>query len=534
MFVAVFASVTIMLCGASAQNTTTHPLSVKKYGERQFTGMRALVRCDSSIVLTTVEEILSSTDHGAHWRELSAPLPHKAVVDVLQLGDSVYVLTSNGAVHRTTNDGLTWSQHRRYKPGQTNRLIQELSGVGAHDVQAPNKVDSTLRARFIVRDSTLDIQLFSGARISITSGDIRDVTCMAATDSIVYIGRARLPVLAIQLADRRVSEIAMGHLNQEHIAVLRVHNNYLYAGVMLGQGGVHRRPLTGNYWEFVNIDRNTETVDAQCLVSGSRGLYIGFRAHGVAWLPDGGHVAYPIHDGLAGSLIQSADAYRGGFILSARLRGLIHVTDCGLDVARFSSTMPYSGEYVAGVSDSGVIVGLYEGVVIRSRDDGKHWDTLALRFKESAINRIRSFGSTVFMCTNDGAWTSTNNGDTWSRAFEQLKQQTVQDVHKVPAGWIVRTNQAAFVCDTNGTYTSFAPEGNFPHMPLILDVQQHRGRIYAVGFPGIFVSSDGGKSWKIFTITDNSILQTISIIDNEVFFSGIRGDIYYTNIQELD
>ncbi|MFM8770954.1 MAG: WD40/YVTN/BNR-like repeat-containing protein [Candidatus Kapaibacterium sp.] len=496
--------------------------------------MKALVRCDSSMLLTTVDDVLLSTNGGGRWKELAAPLPHKGVIDVLPVDDSIYVLTSNGALHRTTNGGLTWSPSKRYKPGQTNRLIHESTGVSAYEAQSPNMIDSTLQARFTVRDSTLEVQLYNGMRVSITSTDIREVTCIAATDSIVYIGRARLPVLAIQVASRKVSELGMGQLNQEHVAVLRVHNDYLYAGVMLGQGGVHRRPLTGNYWEVVNVDRNTETVDAQCIVSGKSGLYIGFREHGVAWLPDGGHVAYPIHEGLVGSLIQSSDAYRGGYILTARLRGLIQVKNCGMDIDRFSSNIPYSGEYVAGVSDSLVIVGLYEGVLIRSRDDGKHWDTLALRFTQSAINRIRSFGSTVFICTNEGAWSSSDNGDTWTPAFSQLSRQGIQDVYKAPNGWVIRTYQSSYILDADGTLTVFAPEGDFPHRPHLLDVTTHGNNIYAVGYPGAFASSDGGKTWKIFTITDNSILQTISVIDGQVFFSGIRGDIYYTNIQDLD
>lgn len=527
-------TMTALLCSATAQNNTTHPLRVSRYGERPFTGMKALVRCDSSMLAVTVDDVLLSTDSGGRWKELAAPLPHKGVIDVLPLDDSIFALTSNGAVNRTTNGGLTWSQSKRYKQGQVNRLIKENLGVGAYNAQSAGKVDSVVHARYAVRDSTLDVLFDNGMRMSITSSTIREVTCITASDSIVYIGRARSPVLAIHLSDRRITELEMGHLNQEHIAALRIHNGYLYAGVMLGQGGVHRMPLRGNYWEYIYIDRNTEIVDVQCIVPSDRGVYIGFREHGVAWLPDGGHVAYPIHNGLDGSLIQSSDAYRGGFILTARLRGLIHVKNCGLDVCRFSSSLPYSAEYVAGVSDSAVIVGLYDGVVIRSRNDGKHWDTLSVRFAASAINRIRSYGRTVFICTNEGAWSSSDNGDTWSRAFSQLSRQGIQDVYKTSNGWVIRTYESSYVSDVNGTLTVFAPEGDFPHKPHLLDVTTYGTKIYGVGFPGIFSSSDGGRTWKTFTIADNSIVQTISVIDGQVFVSGIRGDIYYVNIQDLD
>lgn len=524
----------VLLGAATAQNSTPHSLQVKKYGQRSFPGLRTVVSCDSSMILATLDEVLLSTNNGGQWRELIAPLPQKAVVDVLPLGDSIFVLTSNGAVHKTTNDGLTWKQSKRYKPGQTNRLFHGQLGVSAFEAPSANTVDSTNHAHYTARDSTLDIRFDNGMRMSITNTAIREVTCIAASDSIVYVGRAKLPILAIRLTDSKITELEMGHLNREHIGVLTIHDGYIYAGVMLGQGGLHRMNVGGSPWELVNIDRNTATVDVQRIVSGERGLYIGFREHGVAWIPNGASVAFPIHEGLSGALIESVDAFRGDLIVTARLRGLVRVGNCGRTVDRFSSSLPCSGEYVTGVSDSAVIVGLHEGVVIRSIDEGQRWDTLLLRFGESAINRIRSYGSTVHICTVDGVWSSADNGATWSRTFSQLPHQSVQDVHKTLSGWIVRTNQAAFICDTNGAYTTFAAKLSLPKTPHLLDVQTHGTMIYAVGFPGVFSSPDGGATWKHFTIADNAIVQTMSVINGLVYFSGVRGDIYYTNIQELD
>ena len=519
---------------AAAQEKPNSYLQVTQYGERSFPGIRVFVRCDTSVLLVTTDDIFLTGNNGASWRELVAPLPHKSVVDVLPIRDTVFVLTSNGMVHRTTNDGLTWNPIRRFAQGSVNQLEHTSIGTSAVFVQQRGRTASRGCMTFNVSDSTLTIRTNHGTEHAITIPSIRDVSGLAVTDTLVFIARSRLPVLSIRLSDLETTEIDMKHLAGEYVSYLQVHKGVLYAGVLAGQGGIHKKPVDGNRWESINIDRNTENVDVQCIVSGDKGVYFGFREHGIAFLPDGAHVAYPIHEGLSGSVAQTADRYGNDLLITARLRGLIKVLRCGGQVERFSNQLPLSSEYITGVLGNVVVVGLHQGYVIRTTDNGDHWDTLNIRFAESAINTIRAYDSTFFICTNDGAWESTNNGITWTRAFTDLPQQSIQDIHKIPGGWLVRANEDAYVCRAGAAYKTFNPAGSFEHKPHLLDVYSDGQAIYGAGYPGLFKSTDGGDTWTTYTVADNSIIRSVTVYDSNVYITGLRGQIYYVHTRNLD
>jgi photosystem II stability/assembly factor-like uncharacterized protein len=532
--VALAAISSIFIFAAAAQKNPNSHLQVSQYGERSFPGIRALVRCDTSVLLVTTDDIFLTSNNGASWRELVAPLPHKSVVDVLPIRDTVFVLTSNGMVHRTTNDGLTWNPLRRFTQGSVNQLERTNTGTGALFVQQRGRIASRGYNTINVSDSTLTIRAVHGTEHTITSSSIHDVSGLAVTDSVIFIARSRLPILSIRLSDLEIAEVDMKHLSSEYVSYIQVHNGVLYAGVLAGQGGIHKKPVDGNHWETINIDRNTETVDVQCIVSGDKGVYFGFREHGVAFLPEGAHVAYPIHEGLSGSVAQTVDRYGDDLLITARLRGLIKVLRCGGQVERFSNHLPLSGEYVTGVLGSVVIVGLHWGYVIRTTDNGDHWDTLNIKFPESAMNTIRAYDSTFFICTNDGVWESTNEGATWTRAFAELPQQSIQDIHKIPGGWLVRANEDAYICRNGAKYQVFNPAGSFEHKPHLFDVHADGETIYAAGYPGLFKSTDGGDTWTTYTVADNSIIRSVTVYDSNVYITGLRGQIYYVHTRSLN
>jgi photosystem II stability/assembly factor-like uncharacterized protein len=533
-YVAVCVAVIAALAGAcNAQDTAISRLQPASYGERLFPGIRCLVRCDSSAILTTIDDVFLSTNNGASWSELVAPLLHKSVVDIVPRGDTIFVLTSNGAVHRTTNHGLTWSKYKRSSDNKPNRLRYAGNDVESYADNYAERKASTLYARFLVQDSTLTIEHAIGISCTITSNVFVEATSITATDSSVFLGRKRLPILYVDTRHHSFQELEMGPLDAEFIHTVLAYGNFLFVGVESGKGGIYRRHLQGNSWDVVNIDRNNETVDVERITRGSTGLYFGFRNHGIAFLPNNSLVAMPIHDGLIGAVAQTSDPYRGGYIVTARLRGLVRVAGCGQTLDRFSTTMPNSSEYVAAVTDSAVFVGLHEGYVVRTLDDGLHWDTLSLKLSISAINKMFCYEGSVLICTLNGVWKSTDLGETWTKAFAELPHQEIQDVYRFEGGWVVRANDESYVCSDNGTYSVFNPAGSFEFKPHILDVKIDHGVIYAAGYPGVFVSKDFGVTWRVYTVADNMILRSINVFGENVVFTGVRGQIFTVNIKDL-
>ncbi len=512
---------------------TTPKLNVQRLGDRSFFGLQALLRCDSSYIALTSERVFTTQDDGATWTEPSVPLTNKSVVDVLPRGDTVYVLTANGALSRSTNHGLSWTQIKRYGPGSVNRIHISEDVVEAWDIYRAELATFHHNTTFTVKDSTLFITTSHGVSCSLTSPSFAESSCITANDSLVVIGRKRLPMIQVNLNSETLEELSMQQMPPEYVSAVQLHEGYLYAGTVSQEGVLYRYSMLRGVWEPVSINRNLEPIDVRRLVSSDRGLYIGLREHGLAFLPLSQQVAYPLHDGLGGAIPQSADDFQDGIILSTLTRGLVHVKGCGTKVVPFTTTLPYSGEYALAVIDSTVVVGLQEGTLLRTSTAGRTWDTLSLKLPYASINRLRSIDSTFWACTTEGAWTSKDRGTTWQRAFMGLPSQSIQDVYRTVGGWLVRAQDNSYLCSDGGSYSVFRPEGTFDHRPHILDVDVSRGIIFAAGYPGIFVSKDSGTTWRVFSIPDNQTLRFIRVFGSRVFFTGVRGQIFYVDVTDL-
>ncbi len=525
--------VLICFCTSVRAQDTTPKLNVQRLGERSFFGLEVLLRCDSSYIALTSERVFTTQDDGATWTEPSVPLTNKSVVDILPRGDTLYALTANGALNISTNHGLSWTQIRRYGPGSVNRIRNINGYVEAWDHN--NAALSTTHDNnvYTVRDSTLFVSTPYGVTYTLTSSSLLESSCITADDSLVVLGRKRLPTIQITLNTAALEELNMQQLPPEYVSAVQLHGGYLYAGMVSQEGVLYRRRMLDGVWESVSINRNLEPIEVRRFVPSDRGLYIGLREHGVAFLSAGQQVAYPLHDGLGGAIPQSASAFQDGVVLSTLTRGLVHVKRCGSDVDLFTTTLPYSGEYALAVVDTAVVVGLQEGILLRSITAGRTWDTLSLTLPYASINRLRSSDNTIWICTTEGAWTSKDRGTTWQRAFTDLPSQSIQDVYRIVGGWLVRTQDESYICPDNGAYSVFHPDGTYDHRPHILDVDVNRGVIFAVGYPGIFVSKDSGATWRVFTIPDDQTLRFIRVFDSRVFFTGVRGQIFYVDVTDL-
>ena len=114
----------------TAQDTTPQ-LDARRLGERSFSGAQALVSCDDALIVVTTENAYVTVDDGRSWKDVASPLTHKSVVDILYDNDTLYVLTNNGVISRSSNQGLWWTQTSRYQPGTVNRLQCTPSGPEA-------------------------------------------------------------------------------------------------------------------------------------------------------------------------------------------------------------------------------------------------------------------------------------------------------------------------------------------------------------------------------------------------------------------
>lgn len=524
---AVISEITAFPTHAQTEDTSSVVLHLKQVGTRAFVSLTDITPCDSSLIITTLQDLHYTPDSGSTWVEVATPLKHKTVVDVLPQGDTLYVLTANGAVHISENAGLSWKilQRHRLTPNP-NRLMRRGADVSVSYVDRPDQSATIDGDTYTVRDSTLTIDLAIGVRCTMTSVSFTEVSCLEVSPSAIYLGMRRAPIVSLNRQSLVFNTLSMGVIEGEYINTILYDNGYLYAGVISGRGGLCRRAELGTLWEYINIDRAVDALDILALVPSAKGIYIGSGDQGVAFLPQGGYVAYPIHDGLHDAVNQSTDRYGDDLLVTSRTRGLCLVSECGRSIRYFSKTIPFSAEYVAAPIGKKVIVGLTDGTMLRTVDEGRTWDTLALRFEPSSINRMRSIDGNVIICTTTGMLISRDSGSTWSPFIPEISGVTVNDVFRIPHGWIVSSSGTALICSDAGTIRVFNLKGTYQHKPLIHNVTVKDGVIYAAGYPGIFTSKNNGVDWDVFYVADVLIAQSITIVGERFYVAGMHGRIY--------
>jgi len=98
---------------------------------------------------------------------------------------------------------------------------------------------------------------------------------------------------------------------------------------------------------------------------------------------------------------------------------------------------------------------------------------------------------------------------------------------------LVQAHDDTYIVSDSGAVTVFRPQGVFEYKPHIIDVAVKGESIYAVGYPGLFVSHDSGTTWKTFTISDNQTLRSVALLKNHLYLSGVRGQIYSVSIADV-
>lgn len=510
-----------------SQDTTSQTLRLRQLGKKAIVGINALAVCDTVFIASAQENTFVSWDSCKTWTELAAQLPHKTVVDIAASGDTVFVLAANGSTYRTTNHGLTWGAFRKHGGTPTPNVFQKQGDSLSTVFVAKPQLTATYReARYSVTDSTITIESPCGIVCRISSGTFTEASCIAVSDEAIYLGCRRQGILAVQMPTYEAQWMELGGIKNEYINTLAAYDGYVYIGILSGMGGIYRKAERGTALDIIHFDRAVEAVDILCLRSSSKGVYVGTREYGISYIPRNGHVAYQIHSGLLEAVSQNVEPLGTDLLLVSRLRGVMRIQDCGAHVEPFTTSLPMSGEYIACSIGNNVVVGITEGYLLRSRNNGRTWDTLSLTLPPSSINRIRSYEGALYVCTGSGLFVSRDTGSTWTEFLPKLQTRYINNIFQIPGGWMVHAVDTVFIVNSTGDLKVFAPKGNFRFTPLIHDVAVHEGTVYAAGYPGLFVSADGGVTWEVYYIDDVVMTRTITIVDSTFYITSVQGRIY--------
>ncbi|MCX6140960.1 MAG: hypothetical protein NTX15_09060 [Candidatus Kapabacteria bacterium] len=497
-----------------------------RVGINTFFGINVIYAGENSVLLATNQDLFRSTDKGITWQSIAKPLDYKNITSVLPFGDTIYVGTSNGSIYGTNDHGLQWSLYSRPQ-GQPYTALHKEGEVVEGEAQA--------RAAFIahgpgytswITDSTFNVELAAGATMHSSGAVYADASSITTNGSAVYIGAKRDGIYVYDVTNSTLSSIGMDFLQGEYVNALTTQDGFLYAGLRLGRGGVYRKPLVGTAWEPVLNDRISGIVEITCLVAGSRGIYAGSREHGVSFIGRNSRLMRSISEVIHLSVIQSIGETDSLLIVACRLRGVLRLSKSGNDLAMLSEDIPQSPEYIVGNVGNSILVGFSDGKLIRSDNVGKTWDSLPSPFSPASLNTIVGFRKELFVTTLEGAWRSADTGRSWKPLHAGLTNENIQKLVMHDSVIIVITSARSFLLRPDGALEDFDPHiAEQEHKPLLTGGVVYKGRLYATGYPGLFVSNDYGRTWESHTVQKAMVLRTIAIVDNMMYVATDMGNI---------
>ena len=531
MFIIAVAVAGILSSCASSRTPAHEPardlndtLAFSKLGKGVFFGVNAILRSDTSIILVSNQDVFRTSNNGASWESLAEPLPHKNITAVEAINDTIYAGSGHGTVYKSTDHGLQWKVHHRTNMGTIrgfSRTAEPLAfdNPSAHVWPCPTltltQVDSTL-----VQTSPFGVarsftwKSFQGARARIAS-DSRIIFTSGDADIIVY-----------NLDDERADTITAKLLQGQTASSLALWYDTLFVGTKLALGGVFRIRLGQQQWEQMLIDRIEGALDVNTLTVNDRAVYVASREHGVLVVPHRSNIIRSISDGIHFALHQSITRYRDSWVVSSRVKGALAFDANGANLRVLSTNAPTSPEYIVSALGTTLVMGLADGSVYLSRDDGRTWDFRSKRFEQSEITNFRVIDGELYASSVSGLYKSTDTARSFSRVTDALKDENVQSAVKTDSMLIIFASTGTYTLRNNGRLDLFAPNVKADYQVRLNDAIVHNGVVLGAGYPGLFVSHDAGLTWSLTTIPKAMVLRTVYCDATSVYVVGDDGDIY--------
>jgi len=537
-FIIIAVTVVGMLCGcASSRPTARQPLrdsndtfAFTKYGKGVFFGVNAILRSDTSMILVTNQDIFKTTNSGASWESLAEPLPHKNITAVTAFADTIYAGSGHGTVYRSTDHGLQWRVHRRIGSNPIKGFSNSAEPITSDNLAShcwPRPANDIVRSDSIITHTTP-----FGVSRSISWGLLQGARACIASDTCIVAATGENDITVYNIASATVDHYTLELLQGQTVSALSLNNDMLFVGTKLALGGVFRLKLGTTSWEQMLIDRIEGALDVNTLTVNNRGVYVASREHGVLVIPPGSNILRSLSDGIHLALHQGVSQMDSTYVVSSRMKGVLAFDNNGSNLRVLSTSAPSSPEYVATTINTTLVMGLADGNMYVSTDQGITWQFRSKTFEQSELTSLRAVGNTLYACTVSGLYASTDTAATFALVTEMLKGENVQSVTQTDSMLIIFASSGTYTLDGRGTIGLFSPGVQADYQIRLNDAIVHNGYVLAVGYPGLFVSSDAGISWSLTTIPKAMVLRTVYCDTQSVYVVGDDGDIYVSTIPQ--
>lgn len=531
MFIIAIAVAGILSSCAGTRNPAQEPardqndtLAFSKLGKGVFFGVNAILRSDTTIILVSNQDVFRSSNDGVSWESIAEPLPHNNITAVDAEHDTIYAGSGHGTVYKSTDHGLQWKVLQRSNIGTIRGF-----GISAEPLAFDNPSTHvwprpTLALTQV--DSTITQTSPLGIRRSYTWRAFQGARARIASDSLIVLTSGEADIIVYYLNDGHTDTMSASLLQGQTVSSLAMCHDTLFIGTKLALGGVFRVRLGQHQWEQMLIDRIEGALDVNTLTVNDRAVYVASREHGVLVVPHGSNIIRSISNGIHFALHQSVSRYRSSWVVSSRVKGALAFDDNGTNLRILSTGAPSSPEYVVTALGTSLVMGLADGSVYVSRDDGNSWEFRSKSFEQSEITNFRVIDGSLYATSVTGLYKSIDTARSFTLVTEALKGENVQSVVKTDSMLIVFASTGTYTLRGNGRMDVFAPNVKADYQVRLNDAIVHNGVVLGAGYPGLFISHDAGSTWSLVTIPKAMVLRTVYCDDTSVYVVGDDGDIY--------
>ncbi len=295
-------------------------------------------------------------------------------------------------------------------------------------------------------------------------------------------------------------------------------------------GGVFLTSNNGTLWTPVNNGLTNTDVQALAVTNSGATVFAGTYAGGVFLSTNGGSSWTAVNSGLT-NLFVSSLAIKGTTIFAGTIGGVFISTDNGTSWTAVNNGLGTTLDVLClAVSGTDILVGTGTGGVFLSANDGGLWNPKNSGIGDIYVNSLAVSGTKLFAGNNNGVYSSTDNGNSWSiaKSTPGLVKSINVNGTIIYAGYGTMTSGGIAKSPDNGVSWSTVNNG-LPSGNGIYAVLQSGSIVFAgTDGKGLYTTTTSGALWNSDDGITNSNALSLSLatIGTNIFAGVFGGGVY--------
>ena len=323
-------------------------------------------------------------------------------------------------------------------------------------------------------------------------------------------------------------------LSNPYIYTLFTNRDNIYAGT---DSGAFRSSDDGENWIAINNGFGIKKVfRVYAFAFSQKYLYAGSNHSGVFRSSDNGESWSEVNSGLSNLQVNCLLHYKN-YLFAGTYGGIFVSTDDGGNWNAINQGLPnrlYPNTksvwlYINAIlmSREKLFIGTEENGMYSSTNFGETWTPVNLDLKNIRVNSIKGNSSNLIVSTKNGIFRSKNNGETWIALDKTFSRFTYTSIALHDSILYTGDNGVHYTSDYGNKWITIN-EGlrNTAVNDLSLSAENLVAKVYT---QGIFLSTDNGFKWSL--ISDNLQVNEFSSIacDEKNIIVGTNDEIFLSS-----